>query len=110
MRTRLCLSLSLILAATLSAPAQSGVQITRDGIEITPPEAHQETRVGPATGFRRFGRAGFFATPSDPGLPFHGRFAFGAASSAAWEAARKESGPRLPSRSIFTGALWSWFD
>ena len=108
MRTLLtCGALALMMGVGAFTQAKAGVLITRNGIEITPPAAHQATRLGPASGFRRFGRAGFFATPSDPGLPFNGRFSYGAASRAAWEADR-ESKARLPGDSIFTGALWDW--
>ena len=103
-------ALALMMGLGAITQAKAGIVVTSQGVEITPPAAHQATRLGPASGFRRFGRAGFFATPVDPGLPFHGRFSYGAASRQAWENARREAGPRLPGDSIFTGAIFGWFD
>lgn len=107
---------ALILSAALVAPvpAQAGVLINRDGVFLTDPDpsllpavnAEGGTRFGgPATGFRRFGRDGYFALPRDPGLPFHGRTAFGGAGRAFDDALRARRLPREPS-SIFSLSYW----
>lgn len=81
-----------------AVPAKAGLLITSEGISITGPDpslstgAVGATRWGsPARGFRRFGRDGqFFAHPRDPGLPFHGRNAFGPAGRQLDDAIRAE--------------------
>ncbi|MEL6475734.1 MAG: hypothetical protein AAFR17_00280 [Pseudomonadota bacterium] len=74
------------LAITLATPAaQAGLLITPQGLFLTEPEIPSFVRDetgqaqfgSPATGFRRFGRSGFFPTPVDPTLPRQGRNAFG---------------------------------
>jgi hypothetical protein len=101
-------ALSGIVAA---APVQAGILITPEGISITGPDpslstgAVGKTRWGsPARGFRRFGRDGqFFAHPRDPGLPFHGRTAYGAAGRQLDDAIRAERRQSGQARSsIFT--------
>lgn len=79
-------ALTLVAASMASAPAQAGILINADGIFLTDPDPSLATGIvgtpfwgSPAGGFRRFGRDGFFALPRDPGLPFHGRTAYGAA-------------------------------
>ncbi|MEO1492685.1 MAG: hypothetical protein AAFV19_11085 [Pseudomonadota bacterium] len=80
-------AMTLVAAGMASAPAQAGILINADGIFLTDPDPSLATGIvgtpywgGPGTGFRRFGRDGFFALPRDTGLPFHGRTAYGAAS------------------------------
>lgn len=74
-----------LLAAT---EADAGLLVNHAGIFWTAPEPSramfgtvdgQPRAAGPASGFRRFGREGYFLLPRDPGQPFHGRAAYGAA-------------------------------
>lgn len=103
-------ALVLILVSAWAAPAQAGIVVTSQGVVLTPPDPSLAPVLGPARGFRRFGRAGYFAAPRDPGLPFHGRNAFGPAGRALDDRIRVARGPRKPEDSIFTGAISSWFD
>lgn len=80
-------ALTIAAAGMAAAPAQAGILINEEGIFLTDPDPSLATGIvgtpfwgGPGTGFRRFGRDGFFALPRDPGLPFNGRTAYGAAS------------------------------
>ncbi len=79
-------ALTFAAAGLASAPTQAGILINSDGIFLTDPDPSLSRGIvgtpywgGPASGFRRFGRDGYFALPRDPGLPFHGRTAYGAA-------------------------------
>lgn len=80
-------ALTIAAAGALAVPpAQAGILINSDGIFLTDPDPSLATGIAgtpfwgsPAGGFRRFGRDGFFALPRDPGLPFHGRTAYGGA-------------------------------
>lgn len=82
--------LAPVLALSIGAgigpvPADAGILVNPKGIFLTEPEnpafvvdENGQARFGgPATGFRRFGRDGFFPTPVDPGLPRQGRNSFG---------------------------------
>lgn len=110
------IGLAVLATFALAPAAEAGILIDRDGIRLTDPSAtvsrqaieDGHTRFGsPARGFRRFGRSGFFATPRDQTLPFNGRNAFGPSGR------RNDgrTGPRHgPRDSIFTGAIWRWFE
>lgn len=113
--TRTVLAAALVSMAGLSAaPAQAGLLINPQGIFITSPEqpsfvrdANGQARFGsPAGGFRRFGRSGFFPTPSDRGLPQNGRNAFGA------EGRSFETPPhgKIERKIVGEGFLWGLFD
>lgn len=77
---------AMLATASLTAlPAQAGILINPKGIFLTEPEVPafvvdetgQARFGGPATGFRRFGRSGFFPLPFDPGLYRSGENAYG---------------------------------
>jgi hypothetical protein len=101
-------ALTLAAAGMTVAPAQAGILINADGIFLTDPDPSLATGIAgtpfwgsPAGGFRRFGRAGFFALPRDPGLPFHGRTAYGAASRKLDDKIRAEQKAAGPRSSLF---------
>ncbi len=88
-RTRNVLAAMVALGlAPVAVPAQAGITINAEGIFLTEPNAtiSQAVKIdgvtrfgGPGTGFRRFGRDGFFPLPRDETLPLKGRNSFGAA-------------------------------
>ncbi|MEM0923708.1 MAG: hypothetical protein AAGI13_11720 [Pseudomonadota bacterium] len=75
------------LAGTvMTAPsAEAGLLLTPQGLFLTEPESRNVIRDatgqarfgGPASGYRRFGREGYFPEPYDPALPRQGRSSYG---------------------------------
>ncbi|MEM7239862.1 MAG: hypothetical protein AAF501_18810 [Pseudomonadota bacterium] len=75
----------IAVSGLIAGPSAAGILINPKGIFLTEPEVPafvvgedgQARFGGPATGFRRFGRSGFFPLPQDPGLFRSGQASYG---------------------------------
>lgn len=98
---------ALSAPAIMATPASAGLLINPQGIFLTEPEvspyqagAGQRSFGSPATGFRRFGRNGFFPTPVDPTVPASGQ----SRPSEALELSAEQPHGKVESK------LFDWFD